>query len=106
MAKTNILKKSLNYFTSKIILNPKWGMLLLAYTILGMSFIFIRMKRVELDFNINEVSEKMDDVAADNKDLLARKARLLSVKNLRKLAKNFDLKEPDQNQILVIPSRK
>lgn len=61
------------------------------------------MKGVEQQYKYNEIAQKIEKVTFDNKDLKARKARLLSVKNLRRFAKKYDLKEPSQKQIIVMP---
>jgi hypothetical protein len=61
------------------------------------------MKGVELDYKITAVNKDIEKVVLDNKELKAKKARLLSVKRLRKLASKYDLKQPKQKQIIVLP---
>ncbi|MDA9793171.1 hypothetical protein N9B72_01175 [Bacteriovoracaceae bacterium] len=61
------------------------------------------MKGVEQQYKYNEISQKIERVTFDNKELKARKAKLLSVKNLRKYAKQYNLKSPSQKQIIVLP---
>lgn len=70
---------------------------------LGLLFVLFRMKGVELDYKITSVNKDIDKVVLDNKELKAKKARLLSVKRLRKLASKYDLKQPKQKQIIVLP---
>lgn len=61
------------------------------------------MKGVELDYKITSVNKDIEKVVLDNKELKARKARLLSVKRLRKMASKYQLRQPKQNQIIVLP---
>lgn len=61
------------------------------------------MKGVELDYKITSVNKDIEKVVLDNKELKAKKARLLSVKRLRTLASKYDLKQPKQKQIIVLP---
>lgn len=76
---------------------------ILTFAAIGIMFVLIRMKGVEQQYKYNEIAQKIEKVTFDNKDLKARKARLLSVKNLRRFAKKYDLKEPSQKQIIVMP---
>ena len=74
----------------------------LTFFVLGLLFVLFRMKGVELDYKITSVNKDIDEVTLDNKELKAKKARLLSVKRLRRLAKKYDLKQPRQTQIIVL----
>lgn len=75
----------------------------LTFFVLGLLFVLFRMKGVELDYKITSVNKDIEKVVLDNKELKAKKARLLSVKRLRKLASKYDLKQPKQKQIIVLP---
>ena len=48
-------------------------------------------------------NKKIEQVQLEGKELKAKKARLLSVKRLRGLAKKYNLSRPKQDQIIVIP---
>ena len=61
------------------------------------------MKTVELDYEITRVNDLIKKARMEGKDLGAKRARMLSVKNLRVMAKKYNLNEPKQNQIIVIP---
>lgn len=76
---------------------------ILTFASIGIMFVLIRMKGIEQQYKFNELNQKIDRVTFDNKDLKARKARLLSVKNLRKIANQYELQEPTQKQIIVMP---
>jgi cell division protein FtsL len=75
----------------------------LTFFILGLLFVLFRMKGVELDYKITSVNKDIDRVTLDNKELKAKKARLLSVKRLRKMASKYGLDQPRQKQIIVLP---
>lgn len=76
---------------------------ILTFASIGIMFVLIRMKGIEQQYKFNDINQKIDKVTFDNKDLKARKARLLSVKNLRKIANQYELQEPTQKQIIVMP---
>lgn len=75
----------------------------LTFFILGLLFVLFRMKGVELDYKITGVNKDIEKVVLDNKELKAKKARLLSVKRLRRMASKYSLRQPKQNQIIVLP---
>ena len=52
---------------------------------------------------IDKVFDKHIEYEFENKDLKARKARLMSVDRLRSMAKQHGLAQPKQNQIIVVP---
>ena len=99
MAVKNTTRKTL----IKIISNSNIYPFLLSGMILGILFVFVRMKGVEQNYKFNLLNKKNDKVVADNKELKAKMAKMTSVKNLRELARRFELKEPSAKQILVIP---
>jgi hypothetical protein len=70
---------------------------------MGLLFVLFRMKSVEQDYKLNAYLKRIEESTHENKELLARKAKLLSAKNLRELASKHNLNEPKQDQIIVIP---
>ncbi len=75
----------------------------LTCTIIALLFVLFRMKGVELDYEVANLKKTVELVGLENKKLKAKRARLLSTKNLRNLAKKYDLYQPKQSQIIVIP---
>lgn len=75
----------------------------LAFIIISILFVLFRMKGVELDYRVNEVNSKIEKSHLENKELKAKKAKLLSTKNLRQMASKHSLKQPTQKQIIVVP---
>lgn len=73
------------------------------FSILGIFFVLIRMKGIEQDYKFNEIAKTLKVKKIENKELKADRARLLSVKHLKGFAKKFNLKEPDEKHIIVIP---
>lgn len=74
---------------------------LLALIIIG--FVVFRMKSLDYDYRTNEMNTALDRAHIENKDLKAKKARLLSTRNLREIAQKHNLTEPSQKQIIVVP---
>ena len=74
----------------------------LIFFMIGFSFVLFRMKGVDLDYKIADLRKDIEYVGQEGKELKARKARLLSVKRLRKLASQYGLAQPKQKQIIVI----
>tara|TARA_Y100000780_G_scaffold232593_1_gene268195 strand:+ start:50523 stop:50735 length:213 start_codon:yes stop_codon:yes gene_type:complete len=70
---------------------------------MGILFVLIRMKGIEQDYKFNEVAKTLKIKQIENKELKADRARMLSVKNLKGFAKRFNLKEPDEKHIIIIP---
>lgn len=73
------------------------------FSILGILFVLIRMKGIEQDYQFNELAKNLKVQKIENKELKADRARMLSVKHLKGFAKKFELKEPDEKHIIVIP---
>ncbi len=74
-----------------------------SFCLLGFCFVLTRMKRIEQDYAYNDIRKNLLEVSGKIKELRAEKAELLSIKNLREIAKNYKLKEPDHNHIILIP---
>ena len=75
----------------------------LTFTTLAILFVLFRMKNVEKDYQISKANRDIEKVLLDNKELKAKKARMLSSEKLRKLASIHHLEQPKQDQIIVIP---
>ncbi len=75
----------------------------LVITIVLIMFVVFRMKAVEQDYQYSSLMKKIEKHMIENRELKAKKAGLLSVKNLRKIARNHKMQEPKQRQIIVIP---
>ncbi len=66
-------------------------------------FVLFRMKGVEMNYQINSIQKDVEKVKVEGKELKAKKAKYLSINNLRKMAKKHDLAQPKQHQIIVVP---
>lgn len=87
----------------KSFFEPKHIVYLLIFVSLSVGFVYSRMRGVELQYQVNKIVKKIENEVQTNKKLKAQKADLMSVRNLKKIASKFDLKEPTQKQIIVIP---
>ena len=94
---SNMMGKLKGFFLSSQILP-----LILAFFTLAILFVLFRMKGVELDYRISDINKDIKRVSLENKELKAEKAKLLSTKRLRRLAKKYDLSLPAQEQIIII----
>ena len=74
----------------------------LGFTLMGVMFVLFRMKSIEIDYKISSMDNNIEKVTLENKELKAIKAKMLSVKNLKAMAKKYKLKQPRQKQIIVI----
>lgn len=88
---------------SEILFSSKGFPIFLSFAILAVLFVLFRMKNVEIDYKITKANKDIEKVSLDNKELKAKKARLLSSEKLRKLASVHNLDQPKQDQIIVIP---
>lgn len=61
------------------------------------------MRGIEQDYAFNDLVKKYEKVSLTNKELKAQRAKLLSITNLRKIAKRNNLNPPTDKQIIVIP---
>jgi hypothetical protein len=74
----------------------------LIFTTLGILFVLFRMKNVEVDYRSSSMRKDIEKFSLENKELKAKKAKLLSTKRLRQLAKKYKLQQPVSKQIIVI----
>jgi hypothetical protein len=96
--KTSIVKK-----IKDIVFSSQGFPIFLSFTTLATLFVLFRMKNVEMDYSISKTNREIEKVVLDNKELKAKKARMLSVDKLRKLASTHMLEQPKQDQVIVIP---
>lgn len=103
--KTQVKTKpsAIKQFAQKYLFSSQSLPFVLTFTFLGIFFVLIRMKGIEQDYQFNELTKATNQAKAENKELKAERARMLSVKNLRVFAKKFNLQEPDEKQIVIIP---
>ena len=75
----------------------------LTLTVISVLLVMFRMKSIEQEYKHTEVLRSIKQIKIENKELKAKKARNLSIKNLRKMANKFNFSQPSQDQIIVIP---
>ena len=97
--KQNVILK----FISDRIITSQSLPLIFVVSILGVMFVLIRMKGIEQDYKYNELAKRIKVQKIQNKELKAQKAKELSIKNLKAYAKKFELSEPDEKRIIIIP---
>jgi hypothetical protein len=103
MAKKTKSSFNLGQKIKEIIFSTRGFPLFLSFSIIAILFVLFRMKNVEMDYKITKSNKEIEKVLLDNKELKAKKARMLSTDKLRKLASIHHLDQPRQNQIIVIP---
>ena len=87
----------------EVIFSSQGFPIFLSFTTLAILFVLFRMKNIEMDYTISKANREIEKVSMDNKELKAKKARMLSTDKLRKLAMSYHLDQPKQEQIIVIP---
>ncbi len=87
----------------EVILSSQGFPIFLSFTTLAILFVLFRMKNVEMDYSISKTNREIEKIVLDNKELKAKKARMLSAEKLRRLASTHQLEQPKQEQIIVIP---
>lgn len=88
---------------SEIVFSGRGFPIFLSFAVLAVLFVLFRMKNVEIDYKISKINRDIEKVALDNKELKAKKAKMLSSEKLRRLASIHNLDQPKQEQIIVIP---
>ncbi len=86
-----------------ILLSAHGFPIILTIGMMAVLFVLFRMKSVELDYKFVETKKQIEKSLLTQKDLKAKQAKFLSVKNLRELAKKHNFSQPKENQIIVIP---
>lgn len=102
-AKKTEPKIQLSSKIKEIIFSSRGFPIFLSFTTLAILFVLFRMKNIEMDYTISKTNKEIEKVVLDNKELKAKKARMLSSDKLRKLASSHRLAQPKQDQIIVIP---
>ena len=97
--KTNPILK---YLSDKVFTSQTLP-LIFVFSILGILFVVIRMKGIEQDYKYNDLAKRIKVQQVQNKELKAKLARELSVKKLKAYAKKFNLNEPDEKRVIIIP---
>ena len=92
----------LKYLSDKIFTSQTLP-LIFVVSVIGIMFVLIRMKGIEQDYEYNEIAKRVKVQQLRNKELKAERARELSVKNLKAYAKQYNLSEPDEKKIILIP---
>lgn len=77
--------------------------IILSLALLALLFVLVRMRGIEQDYKFNDLTQQISRAMYENRDLKARRAKLLSAKNLRVMATKFNMEGPKQNQIIIIP---
>ncbi len=77
--------------------------LIFVVAVLGIMFVLIRMKGIEQDYKYTDLGKRLGIQKIKNKELKAQRARELSVKKLKAYSKKFNLNEPDEKHIIIIP---
>ena len=80
--------------------------IILSLILISVLFVLFRMKGVELSYDFLHTKAKMEQSVQENKSLKAKKAKLLSSKNLNRMAKKHKLSDPTTKQIIFIPDSK
>mgnify|MGYP006443654563 CR=1 FL=1 len=100
-------KKNSNYSASQklksIIFSSQGLPLIFMFAFIGVLFVLFRMKGIELDYKVGSLNEKIERVKIHNKELKAKKAKLLSVKKLEVMADKHNMAQPEEKQIMVVP---
>lgn len=103
---TKIKKKTKNKFLNKVdslLFKSTYFPFVLTLTVMGILYVFFRMKSVEQDYKMHSYNKSIEESIHENKELKAKRAKLLSTQNLKDLAYKHNLTEPKQEQIIVIP---
>ena len=98
-----MMKRLVQLFFRRVILSSQGLPIILILSALGVLLVFYRMNSVEQDYKINDIDKMRKSLQSQNRELKAKKARLLSIKNLQKMADQHGLQRPQKNQIIIIP---
>ena len=87
----------------RIIFSAQAFPIILALAVIGVLFVVVRMKGIEQTYRFSGITKQIKAAVSESKDLKAQLAKMMSVSNMRILAEKHGLKEPRQDQIIVIP---
>lgn len=76
--------------------------LVLGLAVVGLLMVVFRMKGIETEYTLSKLSGEKAKILLENKELKAKKAKLLSIKRLKILSKKYNLHRPRNNQIILI----
>lgn len=83
--------------------NSKTVPLIFAIAVIAASYVLIRMKSLEQDYQSEAIRKELSKVSLQNKELKAKKAEQISIQKLQQFSKDHNLEEPKSKQIIVIP---
>lgn len=92
----------LKYISEKFF-NTQTLPLVFVVSVLGILFVLFRMKGIEQDYKYNEIAKRIKVQQIQNKELKAKRARELSVKKLKGYAVKYELEEPSEKKVIIIP---
>lgn len=96
-------KNPMMSYIQEHLFNTQTMPLIFVFSILGILFVLIRMKGIEQDYKYSDISKRVNIQHLKNKELKADRARRLSVKTLKGFAKKYDLREPNEKKVILIP---
>ncbi len=87
----------------KVIFSSQGFPIFMTLVMVAFLFVVFRMKVIEFEDRISKMNSDIDKVSRENKRLKAQKAKLLSPVRLKQLARQYNLSEPKQEQIILVP---
>lgn len=87
----------------KVVFSSQGFPIFLTLVMVAFLFVVFRMKVIEFEDRISKMGTDIDKISRENKRLKAQKAKLLSPVRLKQLARQYNLSEPKQEQIILVP---
>ena len=87
----------------RVFFNSNVFPLILVFAFLGILFVCFAWNGLEIEYKITSVDKDIAKSNLENRELKAKKAKLLSARRLRHFAKKYELQQPKQKQIIVVP---